>query len=137
MARASSPLRRITGELAKLTGTLPQLPGAPGRQQSGLTALFAIASAAVASDGNTLNVATQIWRTGAFPRLPSEAAGPRKAVPATSTSHDMYAGQAAPTGQAPVQRDTYQRRQQAGIDVLLSIATPVFPSEDTQEQARR
>jgi O-antigen/teichoic acid export membrane protein len=137
MARASSPLRRITGELTRLTGPLPQLPGAPDRQESGLAALFAIASAAVASDGNTLNVATQIWRTGAFPQLPAEATGPRKAVPVTATSYDMYAGQAAPTARTRVQQANYQRRQQAGIDLLLSIATPVPPAEDTQEEARR
>jgi hypothetical protein len=137
MARASSPLRRITGELTKLTGALPQLPGAPDRQESGLAALFAIASAAVASDGNTLNVATEIWRTGAFPQLPPEATGPRKAVPVTSTSYDLYAYQATPTARTPVQQANYQRRQQAGIDALLSIATPVFPSEDTQREARR
>ena len=133
-ARASGPLRRITGELTKLTGTLPQLPGAPDRQESGLAVLFAITSAAVVSDGNTLNVATQIWRTGAFPRLPPEATGPRKAAPAASTSHDTYARQAAPTVQTPVQQANYQRRQHAGIDALLSIATPVFPSEGTQEK---
>ena len=137
MARASGPLRRITGELTKLTGTLPQLPGAPDRQDSGLAALFAIASAAVVSDGNTLNAATQIWRTGAFPQLPPEATGPRKVVPVTSTSYDMYAGQAAPTGQTLVQQANYQRRQRAGIDALLSIATPVFPPDDTQGEARR
>jgi O-antigen/teichoic acid export membrane protein len=137
MARAASPLRRLTGELTKLTGPLPQLPGAPDRQESGLAALFAVASAAVASDGNTLNVATQIWRTGAFPQLPSEATGPRKVVPAASTSYDLYAGQAAPTRQTPVQQANYQRRQQAGIDVLLSIATPVPPAEGTREEARR
>jgi O-antigen/teichoic acid export membrane protein len=137
MARTASPLRRLTGELTKLTGPLPQLPGAPDRQESGLAALFAVASAAVASDGNTLNVATQIWRTGAFPQLPSEATGPRKAAPAAATSYDLYAGQAAPTMQTPVQQANYQRRQQAGIDVLLSIATPVFPPEDTQAEARR
>jgi O-antigen/teichoic acid export membrane protein len=137
MSRAASPLRRLTGELTKLTGPLPQLPGAPDRQESGLAALFAVASAAVASDGNTLNVATQIWRTGAFPQLPAEAAGPRKRVPAASTSYDLYAGQAAPTARTPVQQANYQRRQQAGIDLLLSIATPVSPPEDTQEEARR
>jgi O-antigen/teichoic acid export membrane protein len=137
MARTASPLRRLTGELTKLTGPLPQLPGAPDRQESGLAALFAVASAAVASDGNTLNVATQIWRTGAFPQLPPDATGPRKVVPAASTSYDMYAGQAAPTARTPVQQANYQRRQQAGIDLLLSIATPVRPAEDTQEEARR
>ena len=137
MARTASPLRRLTGELTKLTGPLPQLPGAPDRQESGLAALFAVASAAVASDGNTLNVATQIWRTGAFPQLPPDATGPRKAVPVTATSYDMYAGRAAPAAQPPVQQANYQRRQQAGIDVLLSIATPVLPAEDTQEETRR
>jgi O-antigen/teichoic acid export membrane protein len=129
MARASGPLRRISGELTKLTGTLPQVPGAPDRQESGLAALFAIASAAVASDGNTLNVAAQIWRTGAFPQVPPDARGPRKPVHATSTSHDMYAGQAPPTRQTRAQQADYQRRQLAGIDALLAIATPVFPSE--------
>jgi len=141
VAAGSGPLRRITGELARLTGALPQLPGVPDRQESGLATLFAIASAAVASDGNTLNVATQIWRTGSFPQLPPEATGPRKVVPPTSTSYDMYVGQAAPTVQTPMQQANYQRRQQAGIDALLSIATPVFPSEDPQEdpqeEARR
>jgi len=136
-AAASGPLRRITGELTKLTGALPQLPGAPDRQENGLAALFAIASAAVASDGNTLNVATQIWKTGAFPQLPPEATGPRKVVPAASTSYDMYGGQAAPTVQTPVQQANYQRRQQAGIDALLSIATPVAQAEDPQEETRR
>ena len=148
MAKASGPLRRITGELTRLTGTLPQLPGAPDRQESGLAALFAVASAAAASDGNTLNVATQIWRTGAFPQLPPEATGPRKVVPPdAATSYDMYGGQstapptvqtpAQPTVRTPIQQANYQRRQQAGIDALLSIATPVFPAEDSQEEARR
>ena len=137
MARTASPLRRLTGELTKLTGPLPQLPGAPDRQESGLASLFAITSAAVVSDGNTLNVATTIWRTGGFPQLPPDATGPRKAVPVTATSYDMYAGRAAPAAQPPVQQANYQRRQQAGIDVLLSIATPVLPAEDTQEEARR
>ena len=136
-AGASGPLRRLTGgltrltgELTKLTGELPQLPGAPDRTESGLATLFAITSAAVVSDGNTLNVATQIWRTGGFPQLPPEATGPLKPVP-SFTPHGM-AGQAAPTVQTPVQRAEYQRRQQAGIDALLSIATLVRLSEDTQ-----
>jgi len=135
MAGLSGPLRRITGDLTRLTGALPQLPGAPDQQESGLATLFAITSAAVVSDGNTLNVATQIWRTGSFPQLPPEATGPQKAVPAAPAAHDMYADQGAPTVPAPVQQANYQRRQQAGIDALLSIATPVFSSEDTQEQA--
>jgi hypothetical protein len=133
----SGPLRGITSDLTRLTGGLAQLPRAPDRQESGLAALFAIASAAVVSDGNTMNVATQIWRTGAFPRLPPEVTGPRKVIPAAPTLYDMYAGQAAPTVRTPVQQVNYRRRQQAGIDALLSIATPVFPPEGTQEEARR
>jgi hypothetical protein len=138
-AGASGPLRGITGELrkitnelARLTGPLPQPPGAPDREEGGLAALFAAASAAVVSDGNTLNVATEIWRTGGFPRLPPEATEPREMVPAATTAYDMYVGQAAPIGPARGQQATFQRRQQAGIDALLSIAIPVFPSGDTQ-----
>lgn len=138
MARLSNPFARITGELTKLTGTLPALPGQPDRQESGLATLFAIASAAVASDGNTLNVATQIWKTGSFPALPPEATGPRKVQqPAVATSYDMLGSQAGDTVQTPVQQAIYERSQQAGIDALLSIATPVFPPDDQQERPRR
>jgi len=136
MARASGPLARVTGELLKLTGTLPALPGAPDRQESGLAALFAIASAAVASDGNTLNVATEVWRTGSFPAIPADATKPRKA-PQAATSLDMFGGTAAPpTVKTPQQQLNYRRRQQAGIDALIAMATPVVPSDDLQEESR-
>jgi O-antigen/teichoic acid export membrane protein len=121
--RLTGELTRLTGELTRLTGALPQLPGAPAREESGLASLFAITSAAVVSDGNTLNVATQIWRTGGFPQLPADATRPQKAVSVTATSLDMYGGQAAPTGQTLVQQPTYEGRQQAGLDALLAIAT--------------
>jgi hypothetical protein len=137
MTRGTGPLRRLTGELTKLTGSMPTLPGAPDRQEGGLAALFAIASAAVASDGNTLNVATQIWKTGAFPAIPSDATGPRKAVPTAATSYDMFGGQAAPTVQTPVQQANYRHRQQAGIDALLAIATPVIPSDEQGEEPQQ
>jgi hypothetical protein len=140
MPRATGPLSRVTGELIKLTGALPTLPGAPDRQESGLAALFAIASAAVASDGNTLNVATEIWRTGSFPAIPADATGPRRMVHAT-TSLDMFGGQSAatvqvPTIQTPQQQASYRRRQQAGIDALLAMATPVIPSDNVSEESR-
>jgi hypothetical protein len=138
MPAASGPLARVTGELMKLTGSLPALPGAPSRQESGLAALFAIASAAVASDGNTLNVATEIWRTGSFPAIPADATGPRRAAHAV-TSLDMFGGQAAGTTgatEAP-QQPSYWRRQQAGIDALLSMATPVSPPDSPREESRQ
>jgi hypothetical protein len=131
----SGPMARVTGELAKLTGSFNALPGVPDRQEGGLAALFAIASAAVASDGHTLDVATELWRTGAFPAIPADASGPRK-VPQAATSFDMYGGRAAPTVQTPQQQANYRRRQQAGIDALIAIATPVFPSQDPQEESR-
>jgi O-antigen/teichoic acid export membrane protein len=141
MPRGTGPLARVTGELARLTGALPALPGAPDRQENGLAALFAIASAAVASDGNTLNVATQIWKTGSFPAIPADATGPRKAYQAAATSYDMFGGQ--PTFRGPVldkqvgppEQHSYRRRQQAGIDALIAIATPVTQSDDPNEGA--
>ena len=192
LRRLSGPLYRVTGELSKLaTGAMPVLPNSAARQQSGLAALFAIASAAVASEGSTMNVATQIWRTGAFPSLPAAATGPRRRQAATSfdmyagsapspaTSLDMYGHMAAKPGRSPragqgavpapdapmrgeATRATpvqhmpvpgrplpppgspaataagpqppvnYRRRQQAGVDALLAIATPVV--EDNQAQ---
>lgn len=141
MATASSPLARVTGELIKLTGSLTALPGAPDRQESGLAALFAIASAAVASEGHTLDVATEVWRTGSFPAIPADATGPRKVQqPAAATSYDMFGGQPAGTsqGKTPQQQANYRRRQQAGIDALIAIATSVTASDDQhQEPAER
>jgi hypothetical protein len=139
MPAAAGPLARVTGELVKLTGALTQLPGAPARQEDGLAALFAIASAAVASDGHTLDVVTEVWRTGSFPAIPADATGPRKMqqpkAPQAATSLDMFGGRAA---QAPQQDQlSYRHRQQAGIDALIAIATPVFPPGEPQEESRR
>jgi len=133
----SGPLARVTGELAKLTGSFAALPGVPDRQEGGLAALFAIASAAAASEGHTLDVATEVWRTGAFPAIPADATGPRKAHrPADPTSYDMLRGRAAPTVKTPQQQANYRRRQQAGIDALLAIATPVTQQDDPQQESR-
>jgi O-antigen/teichoic acid export membrane protein len=133
----SGPLARVTGELARLTGSFAALPGVPDRQEGGLAALFAIASAAAASEGHTLDVATEVWRTGAFPAIPADATGPRKVQrPAAPTSYDMLRGRAAPTVKTPQQQANYRRRQQAGIDALLSIATPVTQQDDPRQQSR-
>jgi O-antigen/teichoic acid export membrane protein len=134
----SGPLSRVTGEFAKLTGSFAALPGMPDRQENGLAALFAIASAAVASEGHTLDVATQVWKTGAFPSIPAEATGPRQVRPATATTYDMYGGQPADAAarQTARQQANYRRRQQAGIDALIAIATPVYPSDDPLRESR-
>jgi O-antigen/teichoic acid export membrane protein len=128
----SGPLARVTGELAKLTGSFAALPGVPDRQDNGLAALFALASAAVTSEAHTLDVATEVWRTGAFPAIPADATGPRK-VPQAATSLDMFGGQ---TVEMPQQQHlSYRRRQQAGIDALIAIATPVAQSEEPQGES--
>jgi hypothetical protein len=48
----------------------------------------------------------------------------------------MLGGQAAPTVQTPQQQVSYRRRQQAGIDALLAIATPVAQSDNGDEESR-
>jgi O-antigen/teichoic acid export membrane protein len=126
----SGPLARVTGELIKLTGSFGALPGVPDRQHNGLAALFAIASAAVASEGHTLDVATQVWRTGSFPAIPADATRPRKA-PQAATSLDMFGGRTVQTPQQPL---SYRHRQQAGVDALIAIATPVVPSDAPREE---
>jgi O-antigen/teichoic acid export membrane protein len=132
----SGPLARVTGEFAKLTGSFAALPGVPDRQENGLAALLAIASAAVASEGHTLDVATEVWRTGAFPAIPADATGPKKVQrPAVPTSYDMFGGQSTPA-QTARQQANYRRRQQAGIDALIAIATPVVQPDDPHEESR-
>ena len=121
--RRTGALGRVTGEFAKLTGSFSALTGASDRQEGGLATLLAIASTAAASEGHTLDVATQVWKTGAFPAIPTDATGPRK-LPQPATSYDMYGG----VPETARQHANYRRRQQAGIDALLAMATPVYPT---------
>jgi O-antigen/teichoic acid export membrane protein len=136
---ATGPLARMTGELVKLTGSLTALPGTPDRQETGLAALLALASAAV-SDGHTLDVATEVWRTGSFPALTPDITGPRR-VQNAQTTLDMLGGQSAdamptPAGGAPARQLSYRHRQQAGIDALIAIATTLPPQEGSAEEPR-
>jgi hypothetical protein len=78
-------------------------------------------------------VATEVWRTGAFPAIPAGATGPRKAYPAAATSYDIFGGQ---PGQTSRQQASYRRRQQAGIDALIAMATPVVQPDDRSEESR-
>jgi len=131
---------KVTGEFAKLTGSFAALQGVPNRQENGVAALLAIASTAVASEGHTLDVATQVWKTGTFPAIPTDATGPRKVQqPGASTSYDMYGGQSGPPfggqpGQTARQQANYRRRQQAGVDALIAMATPVVQEEEQHEE---
>jgi hypothetical protein len=131
----TGPLARVTGELVRLTGALTVLPGAPDRQENGLAALFAIASAAVASDGHTLDVATEVWKTGAFPAIPADATGPRK-VRQAATTYDMFGDQPGGAAGIPPHQLSYRHRQQAGIDALMAIATPVTQSDEPDHEPR-
>jgi hypothetical protein len=135
---ASGPLARVTGELVRLTGAFTELPGGGARPDTratgGLAALFALASAAV-SDEHTLDVATQVWRTGSFPVVPGRPTGPRSR-PADVTTFDLFGGQSA-AGVSP-KRLSYRHRQQAGLDALMAIATPQAQREaDREEHAER
>jgi hypothetical protein len=138
MAAASRPLSRMTGELVRLTGALPVLTGAmpaasartTDRQESGLAALLSIAKAAV-TEGQAFDVATEVWRTGAFPALAPDGPPPVKQKPDAATMYDMFGGQSKDT---PVEQQSYRTRQQAGIDALLAMATP---EESPDEPAER
>jgi O-antigen/teichoic acid export membrane protein len=126
---ATGPLARVTGELVKLTGSLTTLPGATDRQETGLAALLALASAAV-SDGHTLDVAAEVWRTGSFPALSSDITGPGRVQNAV-TKLDLLGGQSS--AGIPTRQLSYRHRQQAGIDALIAIATAVPPQDERVE----
>ena len=128
VAMATGPLARMTGELVRLTGALAELPGGTNRQENGLAALLALASAAV-SDDHTLDVATEVWRTGGFPVVPGGATGPRQR-PNAITTLDLLGGQSA--AGLPPQRLSYRHRQQAGIDALIAMSTP--QAQDTAQE---
>jgi hypothetical protein len=131
---ATGPLARVTGELVKLTGALTTLPGGPDRQDTGLAALLALASAAV-SDGHTLDVAAEVWRTGSFPALSTDLTGPRRRLQNAETSLDLLGGQSA--AGRPARQLSYRHRQQAGIDALIAIATAQPPQDERAPQDER
>jgi O-antigen/teichoic acid export membrane protein len=133
LARMTGPLSRMTGDLVRLTGGLQELPGSATRQHSGLAALIALATAAVA-DGNTMNVATEVWRTGGFPIIPGSLTGPQP-HPNAMTSLDLLGGRSA--AGVPPGRLSYRHRQQAGIDALLSMADPDQEAPPGEPQATR
>jgi O-antigen/teichoic acid export membrane protein len=131
LRRPTGPLARMTGELVRLTGSLTELPGSTSRQESGLAALLAIATAAVSSD-HTLDVATQVWRTGGFATVPG-GTGPQARLNAL-TSLDLLGGQ-SPLG-APGRRLSYRHRQQAGVDALIAMADPELSNEEASPRRR-
>ena len=73
----TGPLARMTGELVKLTGAFTALPGSTSRQESGLAALLALASAAASNEGS-LNVATEVL-AGPVGSRPCRPTGPGRA----------------------------------------------------------
>ena len=83
----------------------------------GLAALIALASVAV-PEGHSLDAATEVWRTGSFQTI----TGSFRAV----------------TGPFPVlpedDEESYGIRQRAGVDALLSMATPVAPDGTLDER---
>ena len=145
------------------TGAFAAVPGASSgaatgndyfdRQEAGLAMLVTIAA------GHTMDAAAAVWRTGSFPALDATAAmrrtgsfpaldakvemwrtGSFPAIPAddrrhqhrppSATSVDLSGG--APTRE-PLKEPSYRRRQQAGIDALIAMATPEEPDASQPE----
>lgn len=134
----TGPLARMTGEMLRMTGAFTALPGSTTRQESGLAALLALATAATSTE-HSLDVATEVWKTGGFPAISANGTGPRplpsfgtgpRPLPNAVTTLDLLDGQSAMG--VPPQRLSYRHRQQAGIDHLLSIATPESPPPEPE-----
>jgi O-antigen/teichoic acid export membrane protein len=82
-------------------GTTAALPATAG----------AVALAAAVSEGRSLDVATEVWRTGSFP----------------AAFTDSFLALAPGDGQLD-----YPSRQQAGLAALIAMATPVSPDASTR-----
>jgi O-antigen/teichoic acid export membrane protein len=113
------------------TGPFPADAAYLHRQRAGLAALVALASAAVA-EGHTLDAAAEVWRTGSFPAIPSEDGRYRYAASAV-TSIDLFVTHHH--AEPPYEDAGYRRRQQAGVDVLIAMATPVASASYPQDSA--
>jgi O-antigen/teichoic acid export membrane protein len=117
--------RAATGGFAVLPATA-DLAGTAGdsyrqRQQMGLAALLALASVAVA-EGHSLDSATEVWRTGSLPAIAPTNGRHRRMTAATTV--DLFGGGPAESLHEDAR---YSRRQQAGLDALIAMATPVTP----------
>ena len=121
--------KAATGGLAALTVAadaarpVPAETGYLHRQQAGLAALVAIAAAAVA-EGHTLDAATEVWRTGSFPAITPDNGRPPRVAAVTDV--DLFKGRPVKSSREDA---GYGRRQQAGLDALIAMATPVIPRE--------
>jgi O-antigen/teichoic acid export membrane protein len=94
-----------------------------------LAALATLATASV-SEGHTLDVATEVWRTGGFPAIQYDGDRSRRAAQAVTTI-DLYGSQPtvlAGLAGVPAERLSYRHRQQAGMDALIALATPAIPT---------
>jgi O-antigen/teichoic acid export membrane protein len=122
------------------TGSFPAISDRDPRQRQqerGLAALLGLASAAVA-EGHSLDVAAEVWRTGELPVLMMPTAAGRHRRPAPPTSLDMFGNNRIKSQE----RVNYRVQQQAGLDALMAIATPVLRNEkpahrDTSDEAPR
>jgi O-antigen/teichoic acid export membrane protein len=113
----SSERRAATGAMAALseTGPHPVAAGYHDRQQSGLATLLTLATVAV-TEGHTIDAAAELWRTGSFPVVTKGDIHSRRQAMA-ETQMDLYGG-------AHAKQVSYRRRQQAGLDALMALATP-------------
>lgn len=118
-ARIRSKERRAaTGAMTALssdTGSLPAVAGYLHRQQTGMATLLTLATVAV-TEGHTLDAAAELWRTGSFPAVATGDIHSRRQAMA-ETKMDLYGGEHA-------KQASYHRRQQAGLDALMALATP-------------
>jgi O-antigen/teichoic acid export membrane protein len=134
--------RAATGEQAKVPATggaaepVPAGSGYLQRQHLGLAALMTLASAAV-SEGHSLDTAVAVWRTGSFPGMPPSDRF--RAQPSAAAAQTGLFGEDGeePAGPAEGGRPRYRGRQQAGLDALIALASPVPPdAEDLEEPVR-
>jgi O-antigen/teichoic acid export membrane protein len=108
------------------TGPIPITTGDLNRQQAGLAALLALATAAV-SEVHSPDTATEIWRAGKGSLILTSPDLRRHRRADTQSTRPSAVNA---TGPIPARLD-YRRRQQAGLDALIALATPVVSDEHT------
>lgn len=103
----------------------PMVAAVPAARATGPLAALATLATASLSEQHSLDVATEVWRTGGFPAIPYDDERFRRAAQAVTTI-DLFGSE--PAG-VPTERLSYRHRQQAGINALISIATPAITRE--------
>lgn len=119
LRHATGPWPAATGPFASTVTRSSDSKAYVDRQHAGLAALIALATTAV-SEAHALDAATEVWRAGLASHYSEPPGRHRRA-----SSRAIRTGPSGIRPTTPLEALSDQHRQQAGLDALIALATPM------------